>query len=520
MPTKKTKKTTQESSDQFLYEGEQLFRSFVQQNIDGIILVDSDGVVVEWNASMEKLTGFRSKDMIGLRVWEMQLLVNREKNPTPERRAQLETAYKSIMYTGIVPEQTQSSETTIITTDGRKTFVEQKVFVIKASKGNWIGGIVRDLTERKKLELELEDERDFALQIINTVGQGLTVTDKNGNFVLVNPAFARLTGYEIDELIGRNPQEISTVDDEQTLKQALEDRGQGKTTTYSANLRMKDGGNVPVLITGTPRVKTGEYAGTIASITDMTDIKRTEAEREELIQILESQNAELERFNYTVSHDLKAPLVTIKGFLGYLEEDIRTGNVERLRKDTRRIANAVDKMNHLLGDLLELSRIGRMINPPEPVAFEDIVDDALKLLHGQLEAHRVLVQLEENLPIVFVDKPRLLEVLQNLVDNAAKFMGDQTDPRIEIGQHDEEDGKPVFFVKDNGIGIVPEYHERIFGLFNKLDAQGEGTGIGLALVKRIIEIHGGRIWIESEFEKGSTFYFTLPKPMEVKVNPD
>jgi chemotaxis family two-component system sensor kinase Cph1 len=119
------------------------------------------------------------------------------------------------------------------------------------------------------------------------------------------------------------------------------------------------------------------------------------------------------------------------------------------------------------------------------------------------------VKLQPNLPDVYVDKPRLVEVLQNLLDNAAKYMGDQRDPHIEIGRCGEENGKPLFYVKDNGIGIAPEYRQRIFGLFNKLDARSEGTGIGLALARRIIEFHGGRIWVESKMGKGSAFCFTL-----------
>ena len=116
-----------------------------------------------------------------------------------------------------------------------------------------------------------------------------------------------------------------------------------------------------------------------------------------------------------------------------------------------------------------------------------------------------------NLPAVHGDRQRLLEVVQNLIENASKFMGDQPKPQIEIGQCGEENNMPIFFIWDNGIGIAPEHHEKVFGLFNKLNQQIEGTGIGLALVKRIIEFHGGRIWVESETGKGSTFFFTLPK---------
>jgi len=135
-------------------------------------------------------------------------------------------------------------------------------------------------------------------------------------------------------------------------------------------------------------------------------------------------------------------------------------------------------------------------------------------VHGQLAARGAAVQTQPNLPAVFGDKPRLVEVLQNLLDNAAKYMGDQPHPHIEIGQQGGTQGQTVFFVKDNGIGIAPQYHERIFGLFDKLDPKSEGTGVGLALVKRIIEVHGGRIWVESEVGLGSTFYFTLPPVRE------
>jgi signal transduction histidine kinase len=242
---------------------------------------------------------------------------------------------------------------------------------------------------------------------------------------------------------------------------------------------------------------------------ELKERKQIEEEHKALIKELESKNAELERFTYTVSHDLKSPLITITGFLGYLEEDATAGNIERVRHDSLRIKEAVSKMKLLLDELLELSRIGRLMNPPEDVAFEDLINEALKTARGRLEARGVTIDIQPNLPCIHGDRQRLVEVLQNLIDNAAKFMGDQPVPQIEFGCQEREE-TPVFFVKDNGIGIEPRFHEQIFGLFNKLNPSIDGTGVGLALVRRIIEVHGGRIWVESELGRGATFYFTLP----------
>jgi signal transduction histidine kinase len=165
----------------------------------------------------------------------------------------------------------------------------------------------------------------------------------------------------------------------------------------------------------------------------------------------------------------------------------------------------------LLDELLELSRIGRLMNPPENVPFEEIVRDALERLEGQLHEYNVKVEVSSNLPVVYGDRARLVEVVQNLVDNAIKFMGSQPQPRIDIGVRKQDDEK-VFFVKDNGMGIDPQYHDKIFELFDKLDPNSKGTGIGLALVKRIVNVHGGEIWVESQGNgSGTIFYFTLPE---------
>jgi signal transduction histidine kinase len=203
-------------------------------------------------------------------------------------------------------------------------------------------------------------------------------------------------------------------------------------------------------------------------------------------------------------------LITIGGFIGLLEEDARSGNTVKFNKDLERIKDAKDKMYRLLNELLELSRIGRIMNAPTDIPFGQIVDEAIALTRGRLLHGHVEVAKTRDLPIVHGDRQRLVEVMQNLIDNGAKFIGDQADPHIEIGVR-KENGEAVFFVKDNGIGIDQSFHEKIFGLFDKLDAKSDGTGIGLALVKRIIEVHGGHIWVESEGKgKGSTFCFTLP----------
>lgn len=235
--------------------------------------------------------------------------------------------------------------------------------------------------------------------------------------------------------------------------------------------------------------------------------------RQTLIDELETKNAELERFTYTVSHDLKSPLVTITGFLGFLEKDALAGNAARIKSSINRITKAAEKMQSLLNDLLELSRIGRLMNPPEDVPFEEIVYEAVDHVRGRLDKINAIVEIQRDLPKVRGDRARLVEVVQNLVDNAAKYADVNKNTRIEIGTDGAtENDCSIFFVRDNGIGIDPKFHERVFGLFNKLDVQSEGTGVGLSLVKRIIEVHNGRIWVESEVGKSTTFYFSLPMP--------
>jgi signal transduction histidine kinase len=226
-------------------------------------------------------------------------------------------------------------------------------------------------------------------------------------------------------------------------------------------------------------------------------------------EALRQKNAEMERFTNTVSHDMKTPLVTIKTFIGFLEQDLASGDLKRLKQDFDFILGAAKKMEGLLNELLELSRVGHVLNSKVTVGFQDLLDDALAAGAGSIASRGVRISRSAESILLSGDRPRLGEVWQNLIENSVKYMGDQTDPQIEIGV-ETRGNERVFFVRDNGMGVDPRHSEKIFGLFEKLDPASEGSGLGLALVKRIIEVHGGRIWVESEgFGTGSTFCFTF-----------
>ena len=248
----------------------------------------------------------------------------------------------------------------------------------------------------------------------------------------------------------------------------------------------------------------------------ITERQRAEAEARQTALELQAKNAELERFLYTTSHDLKSPVVTIRTFIGYLEQDLAEANAGRITKDINFIRDAADKLWLLLNSVLEIGRIGHVIALPTRITFRQLADDALAAVAGQISNGGVTVQVGDGNLVLFGDRVRLAEVFQNLLDNACKFMGGQPAPRIEIGfaVHATE---TVFFVRDNGIGIDPRHQAKLFGLFERLNPKTEGSGIGLAISKRIVELNQGRIWLESAGTgQGAGFYFTLPAAIKNK----
>jgi signal transduction histidine kinase len=220
----------------------------------------------------------------------------------------------------------------------------------------------------------------------------------------------------------------------------------------------------------------------------------------------------LEMLNQTISHDLKSPLITVRGLLSWVERDVAGGNTERLKSNIRLISSAAARMEELTNQLSQFMRIGQLGEEMEEFQFSHLAHEATELVSGRIAQSGVEVIVAPDLPTIRANRSLLLQVLQNLIENSIKFMGDQPYPKIEIGARFDQ-SEPVFYVQDNGVGIDPSCREKVFGVFNRFDDTGvEGCGLGLALVKRAVEIQGGRIWVESEGRgRGSTFYFSLPR---------
>jgi PAS domain S-box-containing protein len=385
----------------------------------------------------------------------------------------------------------------------------------KDSKPLRVIGTHSDITRRRQAEEALRESEEKFRSIVENALVGIFMVDDASRFAYVNDELCRILQYSSEELVGLDFRNVLS-DESRTFVAEYyvrRQRGEQPPSRYELSVLRQDGQvrhaemSVTVVRDAAGRLRT------MGQLVDITERKQAENVREALIAELEAKNAELERFTYTVSHDLKSPLITIGGFVGFLERDALSGDIERVKADVAHINDALARMQLLLDELLELSRIGRVMNPPEVVSFEAIAREAVEAVRGCLEAHGIQVEITPDLPTVHGDRVRLVEVIQNLVDNACKFIGDQPQPRIEISMRQDGDEK-VFYVRDNGIGIDPQYYDKVFGLFDKLDPHSEGTGIGLALVKRIVETHGGKIWVESEGAGyGSTFCFTLTVAM-------
>jgi len=377
-----------------------------------------------------------------------------------------------------------------------------------------VQALIRDVTARKQAEAARHEAEELYRTIVNTSPDGISVLDLQGHVLLSSPRAVELYQGSATAKPARdqNVLDYTTPASRELAEQLLRAAVMGKfVPNQRLRLRRADGHEFVAELNGALiRDSLGVPRGIMVITRDVTDHQRQEDE-------LKNKNSELERFTYTVSHDLKSPLITIRGFATALLADVSSGRTDRVASDLKRIVMAADKMSGLLNGLLELSRIGRIINPPVATDMDKLVADVIALLAGSILQHQAKVTVQPGLPPTVGDTQRLSEVVQNLVENALKFALPGQPPEVEIGFNS---ATMAYFVRDHGRGIEQCYLETIFGLFNKLDPRSEGAGIGLALARRIIELHGGRLWVESAGTgQGATFYFTLPGRQTASASP-
>ncbi len=351
--------------------------------------------------------------------------------------------------------------------------------------------------------------KSYVDNILKSMAETLMVIDTDGTIQRVNQAAISLLGYERHELVGRSAGDLfeEGVDVLSLLKQSeLND----VIRRVDTSVVTKDGRHVAVSLSGSVmRDEDGEIQGMVCVAQDITERKRTQEILERQTQELARSNSELEQFAWVASHDLQEPLRMVASYTQLLSKRYK-GKLDADADEF--IAFAVDgatRMRRLINALLELSRVGTRGKDFEATDCEAIYDRTLVNLQGLVEESGALVT-HDRLPTVMGDVTQLGQLFQNLIANAIKFRGDEQ-LTVHVGA-EQRNGHWEFCVRDNGIGIDPEYAERIFVVFQRLHGKGDrpGTGIGLSICKKIVELHGGRIWVKSLPDEGATFYFTLP----------
>jgi PAS domain S-box-containing protein len=502
------------------HEGKRILDTLMEQVPEGITIADAPDVRIRMVSRYgRELTGKSKEILEGITVdkhtqqWDIYCA----DGVTPAKNEDLPLTRATLK-----GELVKDEEWVLGRQSGKRIPILCNAGPIRDDVGNIIGGVIawRDITERKRAEEALRESEDRFRTLYENSTIGLYRTTPDGRIHLANPALIRMLGYSsFDDLSNRNL-EKNGFEPSYPRTQFVEIiEKDGEVKGLESSWKRKDGTIIFVRESARAirdsQAKTLYYDGTVEDITERKRAEEALCESERLLRederALRERNDELIRFNYAVSHDLKSPLVTIQTFLGYLEQDVRKPDAAGVDKDLEYIRTASDKMSRLLNELLELSRVGRKMNPPVEAPLQAIVREALDLVAGRIAERGVKVKVTKKPILLCGDRPRLVEIFQNLVDNAVKFMGDEPAPLVEIGA-EQADDEIVLFVRDNGIGIDQRHQSKLFGLFEKLDPGSEGTGIGLALVKRIVEVHGGKIWVESEGPgQGATFRFTLAK---------
>jgi PAS domain S-box-containing protein len=492
-----------------LRDSEERYRELVQNANSAIIRWDRDGRITFFNEYAQSHFGYRLDEVLGRPV--AMLVAQQEPGGADPAALVQEVLARPERYAAFANENVCRDGRRVWTTWTNKPILDAEGRVLE------ILAVGSDITQAKLAELALQEREERLRRAEEMAHLGHWRLDLVTGQVSWSDEMYRIFGLEPGVRLpdgGREEVGIARFchpDDLEPCLRSCDPRGGHDGESFAYRIVRPDGGERHLVSRGELlRDVTGAPAALFGTLLDSTELRHKERE-------LQEKNAELERFTYMISHDLKSPLVTVKTFLAYLERDLESGNGERVEQDLQFMRGATDRMGRLLDELLEMSRVGRIVNPPAELSCGAVVDEAVRLVAGALSERGV--ELAVALPelALFGDQARLVEIWQNLVENACKFMGEEPHPRIEIGARGSGRGT-VFFVRDNGIGIEAQYLEKVFGLFEKLDRGAQGTGLGLALVRRIVELNGGKIWAESPGPgAGTCISFTLPGA--VRANP-
>ena len=373
-----------------------------------------------------------------------------------------------------------------------------------------------DLTARKQAEAALAAERDFAAQVMNAMATGVTVTDERGTFEFVNPAYAHLIGYEPEELIGRTQWDVTCAEDHEALREGRARRLRGETSLYETRLCHRDGRLVPVAVAGGARKRGSTIVGTIGSVMDLTERKRFEESLHEARRQAEAAAAAKSAFVANMSHEIRTPMNAVIGMTSML---LSTPLSAEQREFAETIRRSGETLLALTNDILDFSKIesGRLEVERSHFNVRDCLDAALGLVSHW--AARKGLALSSSIasdvpPTVVGDATRVRQVLVNLLTNAVKFT-ERGEIAVSVASRPVEAlwHEIEFAVRDTGIGIPANRTDRLFQTFSQVDASTTryygGSGLGLAICRRLCELMGGRIWVESEEGRGSTFRFTI-----------
>jgi PAS domain S-box-containing protein len=380
------------------------------------------------------------------------------------------------------------------------------IFANKIYKGHlWK---YRDVTLKRNYRKSLEIQKEKYSNIIANMNLGLVEVDNDDKILMVNHSFTEISGYSEKELIGKIGADLFPIDHHRDkLKLENEKRKKGESNSYEVEVKNKLGKIRHWLISGAPNYNlNGDIVGSIGIHLDITDIKSLELQKEKLLDQLAKSNNELQEYAHIVSHDLKSPLRSINALVNWIKEDNKDKLDETSLKNFNLIEDTVEKMEHLITDILTYSSIGSENKDKEDVNVDGVIKDIINMIYIP---ENISLNILKPLPIVSGYRTKLQQLFQNLISNAIKFT-DKENGVINISLENFEDCYQ-FSVQDNGIGIEDQFHDKIFKVFHSLKKSKDSTGIGLSIVQKIVQLHEGKIWLESKINQGTTFYFTLKK---------